>query len=73
MGAAGAAMGGGGGGGGGAGAGGGRPTPGAASDDNGGRERGPTVINMYALNPTAETGRSIAKGLRTSERKSNRR
>ena len=73
MGAAGAAMGGGGGGGGGAGAGGGRPTPGAASDDNGGRDRGPTVINMYALNPTAETGRSIAKGLRTSERKSNRR
>jgi hypothetical protein len=60
--------------GGGGGSGAARPSPGQSSNDNGnGRDRGPTVINMYALNPTAETGRSIAKGLRMNERKSNKR
>jgi hypothetical protein len=67
MGAAGAAMGGGGGGGGSAGAGGGRPTPQTREDarDSG----GPTVVNVYALNPTREAGRSIEQSVRAAQRK----
>lgn len=52
---------------GGAGGGGGRPSAGQSRDDA--RQSGPTVINVYALNPTAETGRVIEKSTRMAGRK----
>jgi len=63
----GAAMKGGGGGGGGGGA---RPTPGAGGGgDRRHEDRGPTVINVYSMNPTAETGRAIDRSMRAAARK----
>ena len=42
-----------------------RPTPGANGGSGGQSEQsGPTVINVYALNPTAEAGRAIDKASR---------
>lgn len=48
--------------------GGGRPSPGM-SGGGPANDNGPTVINMYSLSPTAESGRAIAKGLREQRRK----
>jgi len=47
--------------------GGGRPTPQTRSDarDN----NGPSVVNVYALNPTREAGRSIEQSVRAAQRK----
>lgn len=51
----------------GGGGGGGRPTPVSRADA--GRDAGPTVVNVYALNPTREAGRSIEQSVRAVQRK----
>lgn|GEM_PF-4209958 len=50
-----------------------RPGSGGTGWQDAPRSSGPTVINMYSLNPTAETGRSISNSLRANDRKNNRR
>lgn len=47
-----------------------RPSPGMNDGGGSGRgERGPTIINVHALNPTAETGRAIERSVRNASRK----